>query len=206
MNVSNVEVLLFDLGKVLLDFDHSLIPFKLAKYSEDSPDEMFRLFFESKLNVEFEEGKITPEEFFSQMKTTFGLKRLTFKEFLKIWTEIFWEKPEMNEFIRILKEKYRIFIISNVDKSHFDYVLKKFPIVKEAEKLILSYKVGVCKPHPLIYERALKLSGVPKERAVYIDDQEKFVEAAKELGLVSIQFKNIAQLKKDLNSLGVECF
>jgi 2-haloacid dehalogenase len=44
---------------------------------------------------------------------------------------------------------------------------------------------------------------IEKDKAVFIDDNFRNIEAAKDFGLLSIHFSNANQLKSELNSLNI---
>jgi HAD superfamily hydrolase (TIGR01509 family) len=61
----------------------------------------------------------------------------------------------------------------------------------------------MCKPAPEIYLRAIEEIGVAAGETLYIDDLEENVEAARKLGIVSVQFTGLAALKVELRRLGL---
>jgi FMN phosphatase YigB (HAD superfamily) len=66
----------------------------------------------------------------------------------------------------------------------------------------LSAELQLIKPHPAIYEHALNGLGVTAGEALFVDDRETNVAAARALGIRAIQFRSVAQLKDELVSLG----
>lgn len=69
--------------------------------------------------------------------------------------------------------------------------------------LVLSHEAGVAKPDRRIYEMALERIGSPAEKCVFIDDQEEALKPTEELGMKTILFKSVDQLKDELKSIGV---
>jgi len=197
------DAFMFDLGRVIVDFDHWISARKIAPLCNKDPEEIYNMFFDSELTVKFDSGAITPQEFFVEVEKILGLD-ITYDEFIAIWTNIFFEKKDMSEFIRELKEDYYIGLISNVNILQFSHIRNKFPIVSEFEKPILSYEVGAMKPDPKIYEAAIKLCNTRPEKIIYIDDRPELVEGGKRMGLESIVFRDLTHLKTHLKELGVK--
>jgi len=201
-----IKGIIFDLGKVLIDFDHTIAAKRISGFCDKNPDEIFNLFFDSVLTASFEEGRITPEEFFLKIRETLNLK-LNYEGFLPIWNEIFFlteENRALYGLARALKERYKIALLSNVNTLHFDYLKNKFPIFDAFHYLITSFEAGYRKPHPLIYKQALDMLGVSSPCEVfYTDDRVDLIEEAKGLGIQSFIFKNVGKLKHDLESAGV---
>jgi FMN phosphatase YigB (HAD superfamily) len=66
----------------------------------------------------------------------------------------------------------------------------------------LSAEVRLIKPDPAIYEHILNGLGVAASEALFVDDRENNVYAARSLGMHAIRFRSIAGLKHDLEMLG----
>jgi len=63
--------------------------------------------------------------------------------------------------------------------------------------------VGLRKPEPAIYARALDILGRPPERVLFIDDREENVAAAAAAKIQTIRFKGADALRHDFQSAGV---
>lgn len=99
-----------------------------------------------------------------------------------------------------LKPKYKIGIISNALGDWVSEILTKEDI-ELFDDIVISYKVGVAKPTPAIYEKSLKNLGVQAAQAVFIDDIEHFCAAAKSVGMQAIWYKDFEQMKTELETL-----
>jgi putative hydrolase of the HAD superfamily len=64
--------------------------------------------------------------------------------------------------------------------------------------LVFSCVEGARKPERRIYEIAVERLGSPPDRIVFIDDDPKYINAAKQVGLSTILFRSIGRLKKEL--------
>jgi glucose-1-phosphatase len=203
MNRLPIEVILFDLGNVILPFNHRQIPVKLLPYSQggdlkDSQGIFSYLFDSQKGTVSlYESGKISSEEFFRSLKESFCLS-LSFEEFIPIWNDIFVEDEEVSKLIRSLKGSKRLGLLSNTNPLHFDYILPKFPILMTFEKWILSHEVGFKKPALEIFQKAIEWASIEPQRILFIDDLQKNVDAAVSLGMQTIHFISADQLKEEL--------
>ena len=206
MKQPSIEVILFDLGNVILPFNHYQIAEKLSRFSKNSqetaPAKIFSYLFDLHHGAvnEYETGKISSQTFFDSLKKAFEL-RISFKEFVPIWNEIFTENDEVSEVIRSLKGKKRLGLLSNTNPLHFDYVLAKFPIVRVLDQWILSHEVGFKKPAVEIFRKAMDWAGVEAERILYIDDIPAHVEVAASLGMQGIHFVSGERLRRQLSLL-----
>jgi putative hydrolase of the HAD superfamily len=204
MNHSPIEVILFDLGNVMLPFNHLPIAEKLSRCSlkKDFQDtqKTFSYLFDHQNGVinPFDRGEIPPEAFFHSLKEKMKLP-ISFETFLPIWNQIFVEDPEVSEIIRSLKGRWRLGLLSNTDPLHFNYILSSFPIVRILDKWILSYEVGFKKPDLRIFQKAIAWASVGPEKILFIDDTRGHIEAAGSLGIQGIHFVSADQLKKELS-------
>ena len=60
------------------------------------------------------------------------------------------------------------------------------------------------KPDREIYEITLKKLGSKPEQAIFIDDKQEYINGAKDVGINTVLFQNINQVKGELNQLGVK--
>ncbi|MDD2927904.1 MAG: HAD family phosphatase [Candidatus Omnitrophica bacterium] len=195
-----IKVVLFDLGNVLIDFDYNISAERIARFCDGSPKEIAGFFLNSEITALFEEGKISPVDFFTKVKTRLDL-RLSYAAFVPIWDEIFFlsaKNRSVYNLINNLKLRYRVALISNIDVLHYEYLKNHFPVFNVFDRLFLSYELGLVKPNPLIYQKVLATLKVGPENVFYTDDRPELVESAQRLGIKSFVFSGIAQLKNDL--------
>lgn len=200
-----IKSVIFDLGRVLIDFDHRISARKIAARSDKGEDEILKLFFDSPVTAAFEAGKASPEEFFLQIKEMLGL-RMSYAEFVPAWNEIFFfseKNRQVYELALKLKGQYKTALLSNVNILHFGYIKKAFPILDAFHTVITSFEVGCVKPSACIYNSALKLLESGPLETFYTDDREELILGARELGIRGFTFKGVEQLKSDLRSSGV---
>jgi HAD superfamily hydrolase (TIGR01509 family) len=199
-----IEVILFDLGNVILPFDHhqmgeKLLQFSLKKETED-PRKIFAYLFDlhtGAVNL-YETGKMSSLEFFQSLKDFFHLQ-ISFDEFTTIWNDIFTENEDVSNIIRSLKGKKKLGLVSNTNSLHFDYIASRFPVVRSFDRWILSHEVGFKKPSPEIYQRAIEWASVEPPTILFIDDMQRNVEAAVSLGIQAIRFVSTQQLQEELS-------
>jgi putative hydrolase of the HAD superfamily len=203
-----IEVILFDLGNVILPFNHYQIAEKLSQFVQrrkfQDPQKIFSYLFDSEKGLinRFDVGKVSSPEFFQSIKENLNLS-ISFDEFLPLWNDIFIEDQEVSRIILSLKERWRLGLLSNTDPLHFDFILSKFPIIRTFEKWILSYEVGFKKPAVEIFQKAIEWASVEPRKILFIDDMKGHVEAAISLGMQGIHFVSAQWLREDLRILNV---
>jgi len=96
MGRSPIEVIFFDLGNVILPFNHYPIAEKLSQCSPkkefQDPQRIFSFLFDLQKGIinDFDVGKVSPPEFFHSVKKHFDLS-ISYDEFIPIWNDIFIE-------------------------------------------------------------------------------------------------------------------
>lgn len=201
----NINALIFDLGNVLINFDHWIAVRKLSDSIKIEPLELFSLFFNSGLTQLFEEGKLKPEEFFLKIKELLGLQ-MDYASFLPIWNEIFFitdDNTALYEMVRNLKKNYKVALLSNINALHFSYLKEKFPVFDIFSFVMASYEMGCVKPDPVIYMKTLDALKVLPEETFYTDDRPELIEAARSLGIQAAVYRGVEQLKKDMAFYGI---
>ncbi len=182
-----------------------LLRWGVTGFTVKRPEEIFQLFFDSDLTGLFEEGKISPQDFYLRVKDLLN-SPISYEEFLLIWNEIFFvtaDNLEVHKIIKNLKRSYFLTMISNIDTLHHHYLKENFAIFGQFDKIILSYEVGLRKPQPIIYQMALDAAGAKPAEAIYTDDRLELVESARKLGIKSFHFQGAGILKGNLRELGI---
>lgn len=200
---SNKKIIIFDLGGVVLNFNHFLICEKLSEISHIPVHKIYKFIFNNGLDKKYDKGKITSNDFYKSI-IDFLKINFSFNKFRNIWSNIFEENFETINILKELKEKkYKILLLSNTNELHFNFVKRKFDIVNIFDDYILSYKVGSIKPSVNIFKEALIKTNVDPINLIYIDDIKEYVIVAESLGMIGITFKNASQLIKDLSNYNI---
>lgn len=196
------SVIVFDLGNTIIRFDHNISAKKIAKLFDLDSKKIYDAFFDSEITRAFEKGEISPREFHRRASGLLGVD-MPYQDFVAIWNDIFWEDEDACKLARQLKNSYKLFLLSNVNRLHFEHIEKKFDIIKIFDEIVLSYLVGAIKPDRLIYEDVIRRAGGDRTKLLYVDDREDLIKEALALGIDSIRFEGTAKLKEELAGRGI---
>ena len=122
----------------------------------------------------------------------------SYSEVKKNWMNIFSPVRGIREAIEKLKNFYSIWIVSDTDPIHFNFLLNEFPIIRESDRFYLSYSMGALKNDPQFFYRLLENSGLSSAEFTLIDDKEENCRSATQNGIASILFTD---WKSALNNL-----
>ena len=95
-------------------------------------------------------------------------------------------------------------ILSNMGDSVLESILEKFAWVEDFDVLIWSFQHGMAKPEPPIYKLLIERLGTAPEETLFLDDKLENIEAAREFGILGLQFSTVSQLREDLVSAGLD--
>ncbi|MDO8536563.1 MAG: HAD hydrolase-like protein [Candidatus Omnitrophota bacterium] len=202
MGHKRYSVIIFDLGNTLIKFDHNISAKKIANLFHLDSEEVRKLFFDSKLTQAFERGQISPKDFHARITKHLGVK-IPFRDFVSIWNDIFWIDEGSCAIARRLKKDYKLFLLSNIGRLHYEYIVKKFDILEIFDEIIVSFAVGAIKPEKKIFEDAIKRAGGDRSAVLYIDDREDLIKEATSFGIESIKYEGAEKLERDLKGKGV---
>jgi putative hydrolase of the HAD superfamily len=171
------KVVVFDLGKVLVDFDYSIAARKIAARSTKSLFNLISLFSNSSLIFQYECGAVTRQEFFEQIRDAVGFQG-GLAEFGGYFADIFTEIPPMIALHAELRRRgFKTYIFSNTNDLAIEHVERNFPFFKNFDGYIYSCEVGAMKPDAKIYEAMEKLCGRRGADIIYLDDRLENVQA-----------------------------
>ena len=192
------SAIVFDLGNVLIPFDYNILVEKINKI-EPGLGNKFIEYYRSNYSIhrDFERGFISEEEFVNKMLDVLE-NRIDANTFCNYYADIFRVNEEVASLLPILKNNYKLFLLSNTDSIHRTYGWQKYDFLKHFDQLILSHEVGAVKPDEKIYRAVEEASGYPSEEHIFIDDIEEYLNAAKSLGWDGILFKDYNSLVEKL--------
>lgn len=178
---------LFDIGRVLLDFDfESSLRRLLPVDCSDSSQRLAKLI---ERKDAFESGAIDPDDYITWALQTIG-SDATPEAFLHAWQNIFTPNQAMWECVSRLAEsgEHRLILFSNTNALHCPWAFEVFPDFMMFDEAVLSFETGSIKPHPEIYQYAVDAYGLVAEETIYIDDLAENIATGREFGFHCWQY------------------
>ncbi|MCC7552452.1 HAD-IA family hydrolase [Candidatus Micrarchaeota archaeon] len=148
-------------------------------------------------------GKITINEFGKTIKTKFNLDINVIEKWKEAYLQVMPINYELLELVDKLKYDYKIGIISNLPKLHFE-INKERDIFSHFDFAVLSCDVGFIKPQKEIFDLAIKKLNLTTEDCIFIDDRTEHLETPLKMGFQVINFKNNNQFIEELEKLGIK--
>ena len=198
------DVILFDIGGVLLTngWDHCERSAVLDQFHMEEPE------FEKRhaaANDPWERDMISAEAYLDE--TVFYEPRsFSHEDFL---AAIFAQSVELpNGALGILRElaasgRYVVGCLNNEAREPNEYRFRTFGLRQYFDVALSSCYLGMRKPKPEIYRRAIDIMGKSPERILFIDDRAENAASAAKTGMKAIWFKGADALRRDLEYLTV---
>ena len=95
-----------------------------------------------------------------------------------------------------------VYYLSNYSKKAYDECGESLAFMRYMDGGVVSFRVGMTKPDPRVYELFLREYGLDPAECGFVDDTPENVEAAEALGFQGICFTTYDQLIEKLNELG----
>jgi HAD superfamily hydrolase (TIGR01509 family) len=171
------SVVVFDLGKVLVDFDYGIAAEKIARRGRFSPAQVRDLLDHSPLLYRFETGLMSTDEFYGEVCAACGFSG-KLDEFCAAFADIFSEiKPMIALHSALRAARVPMHIFSNTNDIAVGHIRKRFPFFSNFDGYVLSYQHGAMKPTAKIYEIVEEQTGHKGKDIVYLDDRAENIEA-----------------------------
>ncbi|MGB0578335.1 MAG: HAD family hydrolase [Limisphaerales bacterium] len=176
------EAAVFDLGKVLLDFDYSITARALAELCDVTAEELQATIDQTSLLLDYEAGKISTDEFYQTVCKKTGY-RGAFEKFSDAFADIFSEIPEMvGLHARLKAAGVPCFIFSNTNEIAIHHIKRNFAFFGTFDGYVYSYVEKAMKPEESIYRAVERETGRSGQQLIYIDDRLENIEQGREMG------------------------
>ncbi len=194
----------FDLGNVLVDFEVARMYQQIGQAAGVDPARVREVLFFDGLQKEHELGRVSGEEFYETFCEATGT-RPDFKTLERAASDIFEVNPSILPLVACLERAgYRLGILSNTCRSHWEHCRRKFCILRESFCVYaLSYEIHEMKPDAAIFQAAAQLAGAAPEEIFFTDDTVGHVAGARAAGFDAVQYVSTPELADELRSRGV---
>jgi putative hydrolase of the HAD superfamily len=196
-----VEIVLFDLGGVLLEVG-GVAPMRELS-GIDTDEELWARWLGCRWVQQLEAGRCTPEEFAAGVVTDWELS-VAPAEFLATFGA--WVNqpfPGAPELVAEAGAAARIGCLSNTNAFQWEAHFGELPLIGAFEFRFLSFELGLVKPDPAIFEAVAAGLPAASERVLFLDDNAVNVEAATAYGFVARHVRGVGEARRALVETGV---
>ena len=193
--------LLFDLGNVLIDFDHGVVSRTLARHAtgdHPAPAEAIHEYIfggsgAASPNAGIDRGTGSIEALHAEVAARFSLA-VSLDEFRRAWSSIFADDLNRAVADRLTQASARfdVRICSNTNETHWSGLRSKHPLLDALDgnqQCLLSFRIGKIKTDPGFFPHVATVTGLPASDHLLIDDRHDNCQAAEAAGMRALQFR-----------------
>tara|TARA_B110000003_G_scaffold275286_1_gene317467 strand:- start:338 stop:958 length:621 start_codon:yes stop_codon:yes gene_type:complete len=192
--MKNIKAIIFDLGGVILNINYQKTVDNFIKLGWKDASLFYSQKKQTSLFDQIETGSISDKEFILELKKKTTCNSI--KDITTAWNSMLIDLPNNRlNIIKLLKNKYRIYLLSNTNSIHIEAFKKKIGDIKWEEfynlfdKMYLSHEIGLRKPDSEIFNHIIEDQKLDAKNIFFIDDSIQHINTAKKLGIKVHHFK-----------------
>lgn len=198
-----IQTIVFDLGKVLVDFDYGIAARKIASRGTLPVHELGHFLAHSPLLYRYETGLLTDEQFYRELCQASGFCG-NLEEFSSCFADIFVPIEPMVELQATLRKRgLTTYIFSNTNGLAVSHIRRNFNFFNNFDGYILSYEHGAMKPDPKLYEVVEGHTSRRGSEILYLDDRPENIEAGASRGWQVILQETPDKTRTAIEQLGL---
>jgi glucose-1-phosphatase len=193
--MNTVSAVILDLGGVILNIDYNRTKAAFAKLGVPDFDAYYTQFKGSPLFDDLETGRVSRGAFFDALRERSGLA-LTDEQIAAAWNALLLDFPrERVEYLKDLRKRYRLFLLSNTNEIHHEAFHKTFRSTQGSDlddlfdKAYYSHLIGARKPEPEAFKTILEEQGLKAAETIFVDDTASNFGGAEALGIQTIHLQ-----------------
>jgi putative hydrolase of the HAD superfamily len=194
--MSTIKNIVFDLGGVVIDLDITCSIRRFEALGIRNIREILDPCEQRGIFLELERGHISPPGFCRELSLCAG-KELSAEEVRHAWMGFVADVPQYKlDYILELKKTHKVCLLSNTNPFIYEWAQTAafsaagFPVTHYFDALYVSYRIGMTKPDPRIFQYMLKHGDMAATETLFIDDGERNTAAARTLGMQTCQPRN----------------
>lgn len=189
----HIKTIVFDLGNVIIDLDIERTWSSLEHHlGSDFFEKIKKIYPEGDLFIDYEVGRISEKTFFDTLQAT-AEHPLSIRTLMEAWNAMLLTiNPERFTLLLRLKKKYNVFLLSNTNATHVNFVdgylqtVHGFSIqefnTRYFHRVYYSHLIGLRKPNRNIYDFVVQDASIIPSETLFIDDNSDNIKGVVEAG------------------------
>jgi 2-haloacid dehalogenase len=203
-NEINIDTILLDLGGVLVDWDPRHLYRPLFQGDEAAMEHFLTEICPPEWNRQMDAGRPF-DEAIAERQRLFPEHAQLISLWKTGWEQMLREPiHDAVEVVGALRRRgHRLYALTNWSAETFPVARARFTFPSWFEGIVVSGEVKLAKPDPRIFQLTIQRCGLRPASTLYVDDVQRNVEVARELGLHALHFEHPRKLRADLEQLGL---
>jgi len=206
----NIKNIIFDLGGVIVDLDTSKTIGAFSELSGLPEGDIWKMAEES-IFQQYEKGEIESETFREGLRQLLNINSND-NIIDKAWNAMIGNTPiHRLEWMSSLQQQFRVFILSNTNHIHINYVhdtlntnygIENF--TNHVEKVYYSQLIGLRKPDKEIFEFVIDQNNLEPQSTLFLDDNSDNIKGAESIGIQTAQVAHPEHVPQILTNAGIQ--
>lgn len=196
------ESIVFDIGGVLVDYNPVYLYKSYFNGSETKALEFVNNVFSSEWN-ERQEKKYYLKEGILELVNKYPDEKQKIEIFDTHWGKMI--KREIESTVKVLKTlkqtDLKVYALTNIPGEKLNYLKDRFEFMSCFDGIVASGVIEMRKPEKNIFESLLKAYNLNPKKSIFIDDNVKNINTAKDIGFKTILFKESRGLEKEFEKI-----
>lgn len=192
---ASVEILVFDIGGVIIFHDNDLLLNRLLSRMSRPPSasELLKTIRNSGIGI----GASSVSQLWSLFVTRFDWSG-SYEDFLSDWSSHFTPNELMLGDIRSIGTAHPVILCSNTNREHWSALCGRYPLSSLCEHAVLSFEVGIEKPDPGIFDHVTRTHpSATRDAFLFVDDNAENIESARAYGFQVHHYRNHSLFASD---------
>ncbi|MBI4020191.1 MAG: HAD family phosphatase [Candidatus Aenigmarchaeota archaeon] len=198
-----IRAIIFDVGGVVVKTEWDKFFRKYVKHSRMPASRLQSELIESPVWRECYKGKFSEADVWKRLERDSGIDKETIGQVKRNWKKVFEIDDEVAKVVKAIRKKYEVFALTNVCRESASYI-EKMGVYKMFDGVVISCEIGMVKPEQEIYHHILREFRLAPGECVFIDNLEQNLPPATSIGIRTVKFDSVPQLKRALKKLGVK--
>lgn len=192
-----IDTIIFDFGGVLVDWNPRYV-FRTHFQDDEKMEWFLQNICTDEWNIEQDRGR-SLQEATEMLVNQFPEHETEIRMYYEQWPTMLKDMiPGTVEILYQLKEKYKLYGLTNWSAETFPIALKRFSFFQVFEGILVSGEEKLIKPDPQIFQLMMEKFNLNPSHCLFIDDNEKNVLAARNFGIDTIHFSTPENLLEEL--------
>ncbi len=196
-----IKNIVFDIGNVLVSFDPYAYFIEIFK-DECKTRKLCEIMFQDESWSKYDQGMLQKKDLEMIYQEKYPEQKEELVYMLHHWEFLMKENPDINQYMKELKEKgYHLYVLSNISKDSADYLKKTQSFFSLIDGSILSYEYKIIKPDIRIYKKLFETYQLEPSTCIFLDDRKENIDMANKLGMKGIVYHDLKKAQNMISSI-----
>lgn len=199
--MNEIKNVIFDLGRVLIDWEPQKIALELAEANPAFNPQIFKI-TQTPFWYLFDLGYINSAELIEHFSNEFSRENLNIF-FQKAMESLVPLNLGMNLLQAVRERGFATYVLSNMSFEFYQWISSQYSILEGFHGAVFSYEIHTMKPDFKIYQYLLDKYSLKPQECLFIDDMDCNIFSARKVGINSLLYQPQDDMFSHLRKLNI---